>query len=47
MTQLAPKVNKLLKNLDADIIDYIIEQGPEAIAALSHWPEDFLKKHDK
>jgi hypothetical protein len=37
--------NKLLKNLDGDVIEYALTQGPDAVAALSHWPDDFLRKY--
>ena len=36
---------KLLNNLDNDVIEYAMTQGPDAVAALSHWPDDFLKKY--
>jgi hypothetical protein len=36
---------KLLDTLDDDVIEYIIEQGPEAINALSKWSGADLWKH--
>ena len=36
---------KLLDTLDDDVIDYVIEQGPEAIDALSKWSGKELREH--
>ena len=38
-------VEKLLKNLDEDVIEYAMAQGPDAVVALSYWPDDFLEKY--
>ena len=46
LRNLDPKAaNKLLKNLDEDVIEYTMAQGPDAMTALSYWPDDFLKKY--
>ena len=37
--------NKLFKNLDDDVIEYVIEQGPEAVDALSKWSKEELLEH--
>ncbi len=36
--------DKLLTNLDDDVLKYAIDDGPEAIAALSRWDEKELKE---
>ena len=35
----------LLNTLDDDVLDYVINQGPDAVEALSHWSEDELLKY--
>jgi len=35
----------LLKTLDDDVLDYAMEQGPDAVAALSRWSSDELSEH--
>jgi len=35
---------KLLEALDADVLDHALEQGPEAVEALSRWNEDDLRE---
>jgi hypothetical protein len=35
---------KLLKTLDGDVLDYAIEQGPDAVYALSRWSDKELKE---
>jgi hypothetical protein len=37
--------NKLLKTLDPDVLDYAIQQGPDAVNALSRWDEHDLQEH--
>jgi hypothetical protein len=36
--------NALLKTLDDDVLDYAIEQGPDALFALSRWSEKDLRE---
>jgi len=36
---------ELLKILDADVLDYVIQQGPDAVAALSRWSADDLSEY--
>lgn len=36
--------NTLLKTLDDDVLDYAIEQGPDALFALSRWSEKDLRE---
>ena len=38
-------VNKLLTNLDKDVLDYAIIQGSDAVDALSRWNEELLTEH--
>lgn len=35
----------LLKTLDDDVLDYALEQGPDAVSALSRWSAEDLRKH--
>jgi hypothetical protein len=35
----------LLNTLDDDALNYALKQGPDAMKALSYWPDDFLKKY--
>ena len=35
----------LLKTLDEDVLDYAIQQGPDAVEALSKWSEQELNEH--
>jgi hypothetical protein len=35
----------LLKTLDADVLDYAIQEGPDAVEALSLWSETDLREH--
>jgi len=37
--------DKLLKTLDEDVLDYAIQQGPDAMEALSLWKADDLEIH--
>ncbi len=42
----AVKWVKTLENLvDEDVFEYVIEQGPDAVKAFSHWPEHLLREH--
>jgi Big-like domain-containing protein len=36
---------KLLGTLDDDVLDYALDQGPDAVAALSRWTEKDLEEH--
>src|SRR5688500_1494058 len=36
---------KLLESLDDDVLDYALQQGPDAVAALSGWNEKDLIEH--
>jgi hypothetical protein len=36
--------SKLLNNLDEDVLEYAIDGGPDAVAALSRWSDDELKE---
>jgi hypothetical protein len=46
MKEVDPKAaKKLLETLDDDVIDYAIQQGPDAVAVLSRWTEDDLREH--
>jgi hypothetical protein len=36
--------SKLLNNLDEDVLEYTIDEGPDAVAALSRWSDDELKE---
>jgi hypothetical protein len=37
--------NLLLDTLDDDVLDYATQQGPDALAALSHWKKEDLAEH--
>jgi hypothetical protein len=46
MGAVAPKeAEKLLETLDNDVIDYVIQQGHDAVEALSYWKEKDLREH--
>jgi len=46
MKVIDPKAaEKLLTTLDDDVLDYAVEQGPDAVTALSRWNVDDLSEH--
>jgi hypothetical protein len=46
MTAVNPgSAEKLLETLDDDVLDYAVQQGPDAVAALAGWSTDDLEAH--